>query len=82
MRVWGRSGCESVKNLNFYVKILMAETGMVATFAAIIDSTIMKIIVSQATMGGDYNLNGGRSGSECRLSLSLTESEKSIKYIM
>lgn len=41
-----------VKNLNFYAKFLIVESVMVAIFAAIIDSTIMKVIVSQATMGG------------------------------
>ena len=82
MRVWGRSGCWRVKNLNFYAKFLIVESVMVAIFAAIIDSTIMKVIVSQTTMGGDCSLNGRWSGSGYRLSLSLTESEKSIKYIM
>ena len=52
MRVWGRSGCWCVKNLNFYAKFLIVESVMVAIFAAIIDSTIMKVIVSQTTMGG------------------------------
>ena len=77
MRVWGRSGCWCVKNLNFYAKFLIVESVMVAIFAAIIDSTIMKVIVSQTTMGGD--LNARHSGFVCRQSLSLTESEKSIK---